>query len=384
MTRPRCAPKLERLPKAAKHAARREKKHRRKRVSEGVYEDPYGLAATVKVKGKQQEVRFPLGTPLRKIQAERNRMRAAMQAEPSPQSGQRQTLAHDAERYLEQVAPLVGMRNRRHEIGVWLPKFGHVRTLSLPNHVNALNTQLREWRAIRAASTVNKWRNALTNLVKVLYGRRAAAELADLVRFEPPRPKARWVDRDHVLDVLEQLTPGTKTAVRLLLLHWTGMRPAQMGRLTREDFRLDEEIPYVAIPTGRKSKQIVALPLADKGIEAARAFIEANAFGGWSCPSANRALTRAAEQAGRPRFTVYQIRHTFAAALRRSGTDLADVRDMLGHMNVEITEIYAPPDLEKHRAAVQRLIDSEKPKPTTPRPRRGPALRLIRGKKPAK
>ena len=275
------------------------------------------------------------------------------------------------------------MRNRRQEIGVWLPKFGHLRTLSLPNHINALNAQLREWRASRAASTVNKWRNALTNLVKVLYGRRAAANSSTSCGSGRPRPHPRWVDRDHVLDVLQQLTPGTKTAARLLLMHWTGMRPRQMGELTREDFRLDEDIPYIAIPRGTKSRRIVPLPLADKGIAAARTFLEADAFGEWSCSSANRALTRAAELAGRPRFTVYQIRHTFAAALRRSGADLADVRDMLGHMNVEITEIYAPPDLEKHQRAVQRLIDSEQPRPTTPRPRKGPGLRLLRGKKDA-
>ena len=287
MTRPRCAPKLEHLPKAAKNTGRPEKKQRRKRVSEGIYEDQYGLAATVKVKGKQQEIRFPPGTSLRKIQAERNRMKAAMQAEPSPQSGQRQTLAHDAERYLEQVAPLVGMRNRRHEIGVWLPKFGHLRTLSLPNHVNALNAQLREWRAIRAASTVNKWRNALTNLVKVLYGRRAAAELADVVSFEPPRPQARWVERDP-----RPRRPGTADAGN----EDGSTTPA--AALDRDasgaDGKVDprglpagrRDLPYVAIPTGRKSKQIVALPLADKGVEAAKAFIEADAFGEWSCARA--------------------------------------------------------------------------------------------------
>ncbi len=365
---------MEHLPKVAKNAARPGKKQRRRRVSEGIYEDQYGLAATVKVKGKQQEVRFPPGTSLRTIQAERNRMKAAMQTRPS---GSRQTLGHDAERYLEQVAPLVGMRNRRQEIAVWLPRFGHLRTLSLPNHINTLNAQLREWRAVRAASTVNKWRNALTNLVKVLYGKRAAAELVDLARFRPPAPVPRWIERDHVLDVLQHLTQGTKTAARLHLLHWTGMRPSQMAELRREDFRLDDEVPFVAIPRG-KDGRLAPVPLVNEALAAVHAFIKADAFGEWSCSSANRALRRAAERAGRPRFTVYQIRHSFAAALRRTGTDLDDVRNMLGHMNVEITEIYAPPSLKKHHEAIQRLSYSEQVTPTTPgRDRR---LRLVHRK----
>ena len=84
--------------------------------------------------------------------------------------------------------------NRQREIEVWLPRFGHLRTLSLPAHVNSLNGQLREWRRSLAASTVNHRRNALTNLVKVLYGRRSAAELVDLERFKAP-PAQAPVDR---------------------------------------------------------------------------------------------------------------------------------------------------------------------------------------------
>ena len=48
-----------------------------------------------------------------------------------------------------------------------------------------------------------------------------------------------------------QLTPGSKTAVRLRLMRWTGMRPSQMGRLRAEDIRLDEPSPYVVVPRGK-------------------------------------------------------------------------------------------------------------------------------------
>jgi len=375
LTHPRCAPKLEHLPKGARDAAGNGSAKRRKRVSEGIYEDRYGLAATVKVNGRQQEIRFPPGTSLRKIQAERNRMKAAMQATPARRAGEQHTLADDTDRYLEQVGPLVSLVNRRREIGVWLPKFGHLRTLSLPNHVNALNAQLREWRAQLAASTVNHRRNALTNLVNVLYGPRAAAEFVELTSFRPDPPKPRWIDREHVADVLKQLRPSTKTAPRLWLMHWTGMRPSQMGRLTAEDFRLHEPIPFVAVPRGKRGK-IAKVPLIAEALSTAHAFIDANAFGKWSCPSANKMLQAAAERAGRAPFTVYQIRHSFAAALRRTGTDLADISNMVGHTNKEITETYAPPELEKHREAIQRLRDSETSMAPTPDPHRG--LRLVR------
>jgi integrase len=137
-------------------------------------------------------------------------------------------------------------------------------------------------------------------------------------------------------------------------MHWTGMRPSQMGRLRAEDFRFDEPIPYVAVPRG-KGGRIAAVPLVPEGVAAARAFLAAEAFGPWPRSSVNRALARAARKAGRPAFTTYQIRHSFAAGLRRAGTDVADIQDLYGHTRPETTMIYAPPELAKHRAALERL-----------------------------
>lgn len=135
-------------------------RRRRTRVAEGIYKDQYGLATTVKVNGIQREMRFPAGTSLKAIRKERDELKASLRRQPP---AARQTLAHDTARYLDQVGTIVSLVNRQREIEVWLPRFGHLRTLSLPGHVNSLNSQLREWRRSLAASTVNHRRNALTN-----------------------------------------------------------------------------------------------------------------------------------------------------------------------------------------------------------------------------
>ena len=230
------------MPDAPRTASR----GRRTRVAEGIYKDRWGLAATVKVHGVQREIRFPPGTPLKTIRARRDQLRASLRTLPH---GERLTLAYDAKRYLKQISgELVSIADRRYYIGQWAARFGHLRTLALPQHTAALNEQLRQWRATMSVSACNHRRDALTNLVKVLYGRRAAADLVDLVRFTRPPPRPRWLDRAHIADVLAQLTPGSKTVVRLRLMHWTGMRPSQMGRLRSEDFRLDEPTPFVVVP----------------------------------------------------------------------------------------------------------------------------------------
>ena len=336
-------------PRTGKTAAKR-----RTRVAEGVYKDRYGLAATVKVNGIQREIRFPAGTSLKTIRARRDELKASLRRQPH---GKRHTLAYDAERYLKQVEDkLVSIGDRQHHIRLWVARFGHLPTLALPQpqHISALNDQLHQWRETLSASACNHRRNALTNLVRVLYGRRTAAELIDLARFEQPAPKPRWIQRSHIADVLAQLTPGSRTAARLRLMHWTGMRPSQMGRLQPEDFRLDEHTPYVVVPRGKKGR-LAAIPLIREGLEAARDFMAVGAYGQWSCASANKALKRAADKTGHAPFTVYQIRHSFATGLRRAGTDVADIQDLYGHTNPETTMIYAPPQLDKHAEALERL-----------------------------
>ena len=353
LPRTRLAPQDEsRRRKAPRNGGAPAPSRRRVRVAKGIYKDRHGLATTVKVNGVQREIRFPPGTSLKTIRARRDALRASMRTLPA---GARHTLAHDAARYLQQISgELISIADRRHHIGLWTARFGRLRTLALPQQTAALNDQLRQWRETLSASACNHRRDALTNLVKVLYGRRAAAALVDLVRFTPPPPQPRWLDRGHIADVLAQLTPSAKTAVRLRLMHWTGMRPSQMGRLRPEDFRLDETTPFVVVPRG-KGGRLAAIPLVGDGLDAARAFVAIGAYGRWSCASANKALRGAAQRAGRPAFTVYQIRHAFATGLRRTGSDVADIQDLYGHTDPETTMIYAPPQLLKHAAAIERL-----------------------------
>ena len=336
-----------RKPRASQKGARS-----RRRIAKGVYSDRYGWAATVKVDGRQCEQRFPRNTPLKTIRRWQDETRAALRKLPP---GAKHTLAADAERYLKQVeGQVIGIAARRHDIGVWVKLFGHLQTLQLAYHLNALNEQIREWRKHYGASTCNHRRNALTNLVKVLYGRAAAMGLSDLMSVRPDPPKARWLEREHITAVLHELEPRTRMTARLQMLHCTGMRPKQLGMLTADNFRLDDDIPHVIVPAAKGGRPAV-IPLIANGIEAARRFMGLNAYGPVDTQRANVVLRKAAEQAGRPAFTTYQIRHSFATALRKTGADLADIQNLYGHTNARTTEIYAPAQLEKQQKAIERM-----------------------------
>ena len=178
--------------------------------------------------------------------------------------------------------------------------------------------------------------------------------LSDLMSVPPDPPKARWLEREHITAVLHELEPRTRMTARLQMLHCTGMRPKQLGMLTAENFRLDDDIPHVIVPAAKGGRPAV-IPLIANGIEAARRFMGLNAYGPVDTKRANMVLRKGAEQAGRPAFTTYQIRHSFATALRKTGADLADIQNLYGHTNARTTEIYAPAQLEKQQKAIERM-----------------------------
>ena len=142
------------------------------------------------------------------------------------------------------------------------------------------------------------------------------------------------------------------------------MRPSQMGRLTPDHFVLEPDNdmePHVVVPQGKEGRTAL-VPLLEEGIAAARDFMELEAYGACDTEKANRVLAAAARKAGLKPFTTYQIRHSFAAGLRASGADLADIQYMYGHTNSKTTSFYAPVDMKKNQEAIRRLRATEKAK----------------------
>ncbi len=68
-----------------------------------------------------------------------------------------------------------------------------------------------------------------------------------------------------------------------------------------------------------------------------------------------RSFATACRRAGITDFRVHDMRHTCAAWLVTAGVPLSEVRDLLGHSTVTVTERYAHLAPEKVRSAVQQL-----------------------------
>ena len=68
-----------------------------------------------------------------------------------------------------------------------------------------------------------------------------------------------------------------------------------------------------------------------------------------------RSFSTALKKSGIEDFRVHDLRHTCAAWLVSAGVALAEVRDLLGHQSIQMTERYAHLAPENVRAAVAKL-----------------------------
>ena len=66
----------------------------------------------------------------------------------------------------------------------------------------------------------------------------------------------------------------------------------------------------------------------------------------------------------RPKISPHTLRHTKAMHLLQSGVPLVTVKDFLGHVDLQSTEVYVQADLEMKRDALLKAGGS---RPTPPR-----------------
>lgn len=337
------------------------------RLAPGIYEDAKSGARTSRVtvgtvgSGTEQtrEEAWPPGTLLKTMTAWQDINRGELRVLcPTVKPG---TWEANCQTYLAQKkATFQNPRSyleRVRDLGEWDVLFRGRRRSSV--RLKEVNDQLYEWRKTLSASTVNHRLDAISNLFRLFDG--AHHTLVGAVRFGRPDQKARWIERARIARVLDTLSDGM-TRARLRLLHWTGMRPSQLARLTPNCLAVTGPWPYILVGKGKGGRP-VAMPLTPEGVAAAQEFVTANAWcrvqpdgstKDWTT-SANRLIADACEALELPPFTVYQIRHSFLRALRASGTDLADVQELAGHTDQRTTEIYAPVVQPKLLAAVMRL-----------------------------
>lgn len=192
-------------------------------------------------------------------------------------------------------------------------------------------------------------------------------------RLKEPEGRVRWINRAEAVALLQTAGKG-RSAEHLtdfirLALH-TGCRKNEMLKL--EWNRVDLNAGLIHLEGAHtKSGRRRSIPL---NRESRAALLHRASFRAEHCPFSRwvfcrRDGTRIAEvkqsfytacrRAGIEDFRIHDMRHTCAAWLVTAGVPLTEVRDLLGHSTVRMTERYAHLAPENVRAAVALLEGSE-------------------------
>ena len=203
------------------------------------------------------------------------------------------------------------------------------------------------------------------------------------------KPTINYLTLDGIKLLLEQpdrkTLKGRRDLALLSLMYDTGARVQEIIDLTPSDLHLDK--PMTIRVTGKGNKTRI-IPLLEGQVKILRSYLSENnlikPFAG-SYPlffnSRKEKLTRAGithillkysdkarqvnQQLIPDKISCHIIRHSKAMHLLQAGVNLIYIRDILGHVSVETTEIYARADSKQKREAIEKaysdVVNIEEP-----------------------
>lgn len=188
-------------------------------------------------------------------------------------------------------------------------------------------------------------------------------------RLREPEGRIRWLTKEQAAELIKAAETDPRAThlpdlIRLAVN--TGMRKGEMLGLNWQRVDLTANLVHLGAEHTKAGKRR-SVPLND---EARTALLNRARFRAQYCPASpwvftNRkgeriesiktSFSSACEIAGIEDFTVHDLRHTCAAWLVSVGASLIEVRDLLGHSTIRMTERYAHLSPDNVRNAVARL-----------------------------
>ena len=196
------------------------------------------------------------------------------------------------------------------------------------------------------------------------------------------RPRVAYLSETALKVLLEQPDPHTRRGQRdrflMILLYDTGARIQELLNLKLKDLHLNNPTPCLDL-TGKGNKTR-PVPLMDKTLEHLQAYLKvfhpaadpAQEYllfytlhhgqpGQMSPDNVARFLKRYGQAAHQVcsevplRMHAHLFRHTRAMHLYQAGIPLSYIKDFLGHVSVNTTDVYAAADVSLLRTALEKI-----------------------------
>lgn len=209
-------------------------------------------------------------------------------------------------------------------------------------------------------------------------------KIIDIPSKRKSKPVIKYLTAHEIKIILEQpnisTTSGRRDLVILSILYDTGARVQELVDLSVRDIRLDYPAKVHLTGKGRKSRIVPIMGATSELLEnylgEQRLLDSGKQDYPLFCNQQRRRLTRAGvtyilkKYAGQAatispqisdKVTPHILRHSKAMHLLEAGVNLIYIRDLLGHVDVSTTEVYARASTEMKREALEKLSTVKTP-----------------------
>ncbi len=177
---------------------------------------------------------------------------------------------------------------------------------------------------------------------------------------EPPG-RMRIVSQEEQRKYLAKASQPLRDVATMILE--TGMRPEEVFTIRKENVHLAQG--YVFVPTGKTRFARRNIPLTDAAKAVFKRRVKATqspfVFPSRYDPSKplttmKKAHEKALKEAKiKPRFRVYDLRHTFGSRSAMAGVDLPTLKELMGHSDISTTMRYIHPTPDHKKEALKKL-----------------------------
>lgn len=239
----------------------------------------------------------------------------------------------------------------------WKPMFGGLRLSCFGQKIIDQYKQKRQADGV-GAKTINNEIGVITAIINYAAKRGYCSGLPYRIEKLPwVRQLPKMLSRGEIKSFLAAADPKYKAM--FLCLYQTGMRFDEVRNLKWEDIDWHAEAIRVKKAKHWKTRLI---PMARELIDALTALRKSKGLvfpsrRGRPYDNIRKALQRAAYKAKIDRhITAHMLRHSFATHLLESGTDIRAIQELLGHSNIQTTQIYTHVAMPQLKKEINKLV----------------------------
>ncbi|MEA2054997.1 MAG: tyrosine-type recombinase/integrase [Candidatus Thermoplasmatota archaeon] len=153
------------------------------------------------------------------------------------------------------------------------------------------------------------------------------------------------LNKEEIRKMIE-LTLNLKHKLVLTFLYYAGLRLDEVINLKWQDIDFDRDVIHVKVAKGEKERVVFFHPklkemLNVRGIKKEGIIFVSQRGGKYNKRTIQQIVNRSAKKAGiEKKVTPHTLRHSFATHLLEAGADIRYIQQLLGHKNLQTTQIY--------------------------------------------